>query len=157
MLSRVVWAWSGVRTATCHRGATFRSPFGGFRSRLPATPRRIRLLVVGFRLLVKTIEPLSGMRRLQRKLFRKLRADGFERGEDGVLHVGVAPEPGQADYGGFKHLDEGLLYLGADALVFVGETLRFSIGRQDARGSLHRATGRLERGQIRCSSAKEVP
>ena len=99
-------------------------------------------LLFGFRLLVTTIEPFSGMRRLQQKLFRKLRADGLDPEGNSVLHVGVAPEPGQADYAGFKHLDEGLLYLGSDALVFVGETLRFSISRQDVEAlSIERLDG----------------
>ena len=142
VLSRVVWAWSGVRTATVIVALPFVHRLADSEADFLLLLGVFACLLFGFRLLVTTIEPFSGMRRLQQKLFRKLRADGLDPEGDSVLHVGVAPEPGQADYAGFKHLDEGLLYLGADALVFIGETLRFSIRRQDVEAlSIERLDG----------------
>ena len=130
-LSRVVWTWNFIRTIAVVVAVPFIHSLAESGEGFLALLGVFACLLFGFRLLVTTVEPFSGMRRLQQKLFRKLRADGLDPGEVGVLHVGVAPVPGQADYAGFKHADEGLLYLGFDALVFVGETLRFSISRQD--------------------------
>ena len=141
-LSRVVWTWNFTRTATVVVAVPFIHPLAESAEGFLVLLGVFACLLFGFRLLLTTIEPFSGMKRLQQKLFRKLRADGLDPDGDGVLHVGVAPEPGQADYAGFKHLDEGLLYLGSDALVFVGETLRFSISRQDVESlSIERLDG----------------
>ena len=121
VLSRVVWAWSGVRTATVIVALPFVHRLADSEAGFLLLLGVFACLLFGFRLLVTTIEPLSGMRRLQRKLFRKLRADGFDRDKDGVLHVGVAPEPGQVDYAGTGYL----LHSGSHYILWLATSFVF--------------------------------
>jgi Zn-dependent protease with chaperone function len=74
---------------------------------------------------------LSGNGRLEKRLRARLKGENVIAREDGGMFVSFSPEGAPRLYDGSFSWDIGLLYLGAERIVYVGEEARFALRRQD--------------------------
>lgn len=95
----------------------------------------------GLYLLAMDYLSLSGKRQLEKRLRARLKSENVISREDGGTFVSFSPDGAPRLYDGSFSWDMGLLYFGAEQVVYVGEEARFALRREeildvrDVRGS----------------------
>ncbi|HUW60402.1 MAG TPA: M48 family metalloprotease [Candidatus Bathyarchaeia archaeon] len=74
---------------------------------------------------------MSGSRKLRSRLLAKLARQGFDLSGHNPAFVAFAPDDSAQAYEGFINTDVGFLFTAGDRLVFLGDSLKFALRREN--------------------------